>query len=59
MGWWKLTFEDIENALNDSSALRQVDLWLTLLAGVACVETLGVCSLAMHARPSRNLARRF
>jgi len=26
--------------------LRRIDLWLTLLALVACIETLGVCALA-------------
>ena len=47
MGRWHLSLAWIDRSISSSSAVREADLWLTLLAAVACVETLGVCGLAV------------
>ena len=48
MASWESWLEGRFSDDGTPSVVAQVDLWLTLLAAVACVETLGVCVLATY-----------
>lgn len=48
MSDWEAKLEGHFSSAGTSDLAVQVDLWLTLLAAIACVETALVCGLAVH-----------
>ena len=48
MSDWEAKLEGHFSSAGTSNLAVQVDLWLTLLAAIACVETALVCGLAVH-----------